>query len=150
LFSALLIRGMRFEEPHAESSAPLRIHDLLDYSPLVEGVRYVRQDRRLLTTVFAKAGELMVGPTWVLFTVMGHKIFALHWPGLDPQRGAMLGVSLLLGARGLGALVGTLFSARWAGHSERRLRLGVLLGYLVVAAGYSALGGMPNLWLACF
>jgi predicted MFS family arabinose efflux permease len=149
LASAILIRGMRFEEPHAESFPPLRPHDLLDYSPVLEGIRYVRTDRRLRATVFAKAGELMIGPSWVLFTVMGQKVFPVHWPGLDPQRGAMLGMSLLLGARGLGALVGPLISARWAGRSEKRLRLGVLLGYIVTAAGYGLLGGMPGVWLAC-
>ena len=58
-------------------------------------------------------------------------------------------MSLLLGARGLGALVGPLFSARWAGHSERRLRLGVLFGYVLVAIGYSALGGSNSVWVAC-
>ena len=42
LASALLIRGMRFQEPHADLAAPLRAHDLVDYSPIVEGIRYVR------------------------------------------------------------------------------------------------------------
>src|SRR5207249_10541116 len=30
LASALLIRGMRFQEPHAELAAPLRAHDLVE------------------------------------------------------------------------------------------------------------------------
>jgi len=149
LASALLIRGMRFQEPHAESAVPLRARDLFDYSLVLEGVRYVRGDRRLLATVFAKAGELMVGPSWVLFTVMGQRDFPARWHGLDPQRGGILGMSLLLGARGLGALVGPLFSARWAGRHDYRLRLGILLGYLTVAAGYAALGGAGSVWIAC-
>src|ERR1700691_6133018 len=33
LASALLIRGMRFEEPHAVSAVPLRVRDLWDHSP---------------------------------------------------------------------------------------------------------------------
>ncbi|HTA24530.1 MAG TPA: MFS transporter [Terriglobales bacterium] len=150
LASALLIRGMRFEEPHAVSAAPLRVRDLWDHSPILEGVRYVRGNRRLLATVFGKAGELMIGPSWVLFTVMGQRYFPVHWRGIDPQRGGMLGMSLLLGARGLGALVGPLVSARWAGHSQERLRLGVLFGYLVVGIGYAALGVSSTVWVACF
>jgi MFS family permease len=71
LVSAMLIREMSFEEPHAQSAAPLRVRDALDFSPIAEGIRYVRKDRRLLASVFAKAGELMIGPSWVLFTVMG-------------------------------------------------------------------------------
>ena len=102
LASAVLIRGMKFEEPHAESAAPLRAGDLWDHSPILEGVRYVRGNRRLLATMFAKAGELMIGPSWVLFTVMGQRYFPVRWHGIDPQRGGMLGMSLLLGARGLG------------------------------------------------
>jgi MFS family permease len=91
----------------------------------------------------------MIGPSWVLFTVMGHQYFHMHLRGIDPQRGAMLGMSLLLGARGIGAVMGPLFSARWAGHSDNRLRLGILLGYLTIGAGYLGLGFAPNLWVAC-
>jgi len=149
LVSAFLVSRMRFSEPHADSAAPLRAHELVDFSPVLDGVRYVRGDRRLLATVFAKAGELMIGPSWVLFTVMGQKVFPVRWPGLDPQRGAMLGMSLLLGARGLGALIGPLYSARLAGQSDRRLRLGILWGYVIVAVGYTALGVAGNVWLAC-
>ena len=149
LASAALIGGMKFHEPHAESAMPLRPHDLVDYSPVFEGIRYIRGHRGLMATVFAKSGELMIGPSWVLITVMGHRYFPLHWRNQDPERGAMLGMSLLLGARGLGALVGPLVSARWAGREDRRLRLGILFGYLVVAVGYGALGGSRNLWVAC-
>ncbi len=149
LASAALIRGMKFDEPHADSSSPLKLAELWDHSPVLEGLSYVRKDRRLLATVFAKAGELMIGPSWVLFTVMGHRYFAAQWSGIAPERGAMLAMSLLLGSRGLGALIGPLVSARWAGHSQCRLRLGVLLGYVVIGIGYSALGFSGTLWLAC-
>jgi len=149
LLSALLIRGMKFDEPHAQASAPLRLRDAIDLSPVLDGIRYVRKDRRLLTVVFAKAGELMIGPSWVLFTVMGNGYFHFHLPRIDPQRTAMLGMSLLLGARGIGAIVGPMFSARWAGHSDRRLRLGILFGYVTIGIGYFGLGWSPNIWIAC-
>jgi MFS family permease len=148
LVSAMLIRGMRFAEPHAESADPLRPRDLVDFSPVLEGIRYVRNQRTLLPTVFAKAGELMIGPSWVIFTVMGANEFAVHWHNVDPARGSMLGMSILLGGRGLGALVGPLISARWAGRSDHRLRLGILFGYLTIAVGYAALGISRTVWLA--
>ena len=66
LMSALLIGGMRFAEPHADAAAPLRPRDLVDFSPVLEGIRYIRNHRTLLPAVFAKAGELMVGPSWVI------------------------------------------------------------------------------------
>lgn len=148
LVSAILIAGMRFAEPHAESAAPLRPRDLVDFSPVLEGIRYVRNHRTLLPTVFAKAGELMIGPSWVIFTVMGAHEFAVHWRNVDTARGAMLGMSILLGGRGLGALVGPLIAARWAGRSDRRLQIGILLGYLTIALGYGSLGSSRTVWMA--
>jgi len=148
LASAVLIGGMHFAEPHAESGAPLRPRDLVDFSPVLEGIRYVRNHRTLLPTVFAKAGELMIGPSWVIFTVLGAHEFAVHWRNVDAARGAMLGMSILLGGRGLGALVGPLVSARWAGRSDRRLQLGILYGYLIIAVGYGALGVSRTVWMA--
>jgi MFS family permease len=148
LTSAVLIRGMRFEEPHAESAAPLRPRDLVDFSPILEGIRYIRNHRTLLPAVFAKAGELMVGPSWVIFTVMGAHEFAVHGRGIDAAGGAMLGMSILLGGRGLGALVGPLISARWAGSSDHRLRLGILFGYITISAGYCVLGASRSVWMA--
>ena len=148
LTSALLISGTRFAEPHAESAAPLRPRDLVDYSPVLEGIRYIRSHPTLLPAVFAKAGELMVGPSWVIFTVMGAREFAVRGHGIDTAGGAMLGMSILLGGRGLGAMVGPLFAARWAGRSDHRLRLGILFGYLTIAAGYGLLGSSRSVWMA--
>ena len=148
LMSALLIGGMRFAEPHAESAAPLRPRDLIDYSPVLEGIRYIRSHPTLLPAVFAKAGELMVGPSWVIFTVMGAREFAVHGRGIDAAGGAMLGMSILLGGRGLGAMAGPLVAARWAGRSDHRLRLGILLGYLTIAFGYCVLGASRSVWMA--
>ena len=149
LVSAFLIRRMRFVEPHAEGAAPLRAQDLVEFSPFMEGVAYVRKNRRLLATVLVKAGNLVVGPSWVLFTVMGQRTFPLHWVGIDPQRGAMLGISLLLGARGIGALAGPLLMAPWAGHSQKKLQWAILFGYLVCGTGYVVVGQAKFVAVAC-
>jgi MFS family permease len=148
LMSALLIRGMQFSEPHAESAPRLRARELVDFSPVLEGVRYIRSHPTLLPTVFSKAGELMVGPSWVIFTVMGVREFAVHRAGINPAGGAMLGMSILLGGRGIGALVGPVISARWAGRNDNRLRLGILIGYLTIATGYGVLGVSRTVWMA--
>jgi hypothetical protein len=148
LISAFLIAGMHFPEPHADAAGPLRLRHLVDYSPVLEGIRYIRNHRTLLPAVFAKAGELMVGPSWVIFTVMGAGEFAFHSRRIDAAGGAMLGMSVLLGGRGIGALVGPVVGARWAGHSDRRLSLGILLGYVTVAIGYVVLGVSGNVWMA--
>lgn len=148
LASAILISGMKFSEPHAEAATPLLLRDLVDFSPVLEGIRYIRSHRTLLPAVFAKAGEIMVGPSWVIFTVMGAREFAVHGRGINPAGGAMLGMSILLGGRGVGALVGPIVSARWAGRSDDRLGLGILLGYLTIALGYGMLGVSRSVWMA--
>lgn len=148
LISALLITRMRFSEPHAEGSPSLRVGDLVDFSPVLEGVRYIRSHRTLLPAIFAKAGELNVGPSWVIFTIMGAGEFAFHGSRINAQGGAMLGMSILLGGRGFGAMVGPLIGARWAGRSNRRLSAGIVVGYLAVAAGYALLGLCNDVWMA--
>jgi len=60
----------------------------------------------------------------------------------------MLGMSLLMGARGAGALLGPLVSGRWAHDRQARLRVGILVGFLLAAAGYIWLGGTAALWMA--
>ena len=149
LASAALIFRMRFAEPHTEGARPWRVRELVDFSPVMAGIRYVRSHVRLRSTVFVKAGNLIIGPGWVLFTVMGQREFAVHWRGIDPARGAFLGMSLLLGARGLGALLGPLLTAPWAGHWIRKLEVAIFWGYLGAAAGYALLGVSGHLWQAC-
>src|SRR6266446_6880847 len=147
--SAALIWRMRFAEPHAEGGRPFRARELVDFSPILAGIRYVRAHVRLRATVFVKFGNLIIGPGWVLFTVMGQNEFAVRWHGMAPERGAFLGMSLLLGARGLGALLGPLLAAPWAGHWKHRLEVAIFWGYLGAAAGYTLLGVSGHLWQAC-
>ena len=56
---------------------------------------------------------------------------------------------MLLGARGVGALLGPLLTAPWAGQAKRRLEQAILYGYLATAAGYTLLSVAGHLWLAC-
>jgi MFS family permease len=149
LASAALIWRMRFAEPHAEGGHPFRARELVDFSPIVAGIRYVRSQVRLRATIFVKAGNLIIGPGWVLFTVMGQNEFAVRWRGMAPERGAFLGMSLLLGARGLGALLGPFLTASWAGHWRHRLEVAIFWGYLAAAAGYTLIGVSGHLWEAC-
>jgi predicted MFS family arabinose efflux permease len=149
LVSAGLIWGMHFAEPHVEVDRLFQIRELVDFSPIIAGIRYVRAHVRLRSTIFLKFGNLIIGPSWVLFTVMGQKEFAVRWHGMSPERGAFLGMSLLLGARGLGALLGPLTAASWAGHWEKRLEWAVFFGYVAAAIGYTLLGVSGRLWQAC-
>jgi predicted MFS family arabinose efflux permease len=149
IVSAALIWRMRFAEAHAEGGRPFQARELVDFSPILAGIRYVRAHARLRATVFVKFGNLIIGPGWVLFTVMGQNEFAVRWRGMAPERGAFLGMSILLGARGLGALLGPLLAAPWAGHWKHRLEVAIFWGYLAAAAGYALLRVSGHLWQAC-
>jgi MFS family permease len=149
VFSAVLVRRMRFEEPHMTDLAPLRARDLADFTPIIEGVRYVAKDRRLLATMFVKCGIGLMGTNWVLLPIFGQKIFPISYGGLDPKASGMLGMSLLMGCRGLGAFIGPFAASVFTGLSQARFRVGILCGFLIGAAGYICLGLAPPLPLAC-
>jgi hypothetical protein len=149
LCSALLIGGMRFHEPHAADTPPFHLRELVDFSPVAEGVRYIRRDARLLATVLLKSGIGIMGANWVIFPIMGERIFPVRFGGIDATRGAVLGMSLLMGARGVGALIGPLSATKWAGGRGPRMRVGILIGFLCGGAGYILLWKAPTLELAC-
>ena len=110
--SALCLRRMRFAEPHATGGA-LRAKDLTEFSAIREGLHYVAQDRRLSTTIFVKAGLGLLGANWVLLPILGERVFPIERAGLSQQDAAMLGMSVLMASRGLGAFAGPLAAAQW-------------------------------------
>jgi predicted MFS family arabinose efflux permease len=148
LASAVLIRRMKFAEPHTAGIPPMRWRDLVDFSPMREGIRYIAADRRLLATVWLKGGLGLMGANNVLLPLLGERVLPVHFPDLPPQRGAMLGMSLLMGARGVGSLLGPYFGSMLAHNRESRLRAGVLAGFLMAAVFYLALSGAGSLWTA--
>lgn len=149
LGSAWLIRRMRFAEPHTEGLPPLRAREMFDFTPITAGFRYMRADPRLFATVFVKAGGGLLGANLVLLPVLGQKVFPIHWAGLDAGRGAILSMSMLMGSRGLGTLIGPLIAGRWARASQSRLRTGIFVGFFFAALGYVWLGSSGALVFAC-
>jgi MFS family permease len=148
LGSAALLGGMRFEEPHV-NTIPMRARDLIDFSPVLEGLRYVRREPTLLATLFVKGGLGFLGSNLVLLPLLGNRVFPLRIGGLDAPRAAMLGMSVLMGARGLGALIGPILTVPWAGQRGSTMRLGILFGFLAIFAGYIALSLSPWIAVAC-
>lgn len=147
--SALLIRGMKFAEPHAENLPSLSLKDLADFSPIREGIRYVWKNSRLSTTIFVKSGLGIMAANWVILPILGQRVFPIHRAGFTLEQAGMLGMSLLMACRGVGAIIGPVASTYWAAGRERRMRWGILLSYLAGAAGYLTLGHAANLWMAC-
>jgi MFS family permease len=149
LVSAMLVRRMSFHEPHMEGHAPLHWRDLLDFKPIAEGIRYVKQDGRMFATLFVKSGNSIIASNWVLLTMLGRDRFAVNWLGVEPERAAALGVSLLMGCRGIGALTGPILQGYVAGRNQTRQRYAILIGFVLASFGYFLLSQAPNLAMAC-
>ncbi|MCS7314504.1 MAG: MFS transporter [Bryobacterales bacterium] len=147
--SAALIRSMCFRETHLGQVGPFRLRELTDFSPVLEGARYMVQDRRRLATLLVKGGLGLMGTNWVLLPIFGERVFPVATARLGLRRGGMIGMSLLMGARGVGALLGPLLAGYFLGREGRRMRLGILLGFLAAAVGYLALSAAPTLAWAC-
>jgi predicted MFS family arabinose efflux permease len=146
--SALLISRMDFVESHAEEANRHPDDRVAGWSSIRAGFSYIAHNRKLAALVSLKAGVSVLGTSWVLFPVMGERVFPSAIPGISHARAALLGMSLLMGARGIGALLGPLFASHWTGQREARLRVGVLLGFTVAAIGYLLLGTAHNVWFA--
>lgn len=148
LASAALLRGISIQELHVTAGEPLRLRELIDFSPVAEGVRYIARDKRLLALLLAKSGLGVLAVHWVVLPIFGERIFPVKLAGVDRARGAMLGMSVLMSSRGIGSLLGPYIAGLWAGRDRARLRRGVLLGFLCGAAGYAGLAAAPSLWVA--
>ena len=148
LASAWLIRRMTFSEPHTTGLPALRGRELFEFTPVLEGFRYIRSQPRLFATVFVKGGLGLLGANNVLLPILGERVFPVKLAGVDHDRASLLGMSMLMGARGAGALIGPLISGRWARDHHSRLRSGILAGFLLAAAGYIVLGTSTSLTIA--
>jgi predicted MFS family arabinose efflux permease len=148
LLSAWFIRRMSFEEPHAEGAGPLRARELFNFKPMLEGARYLHQDPRRFATVFVKGGIGLLGAHNVVLPVLGSREFPVQFADMAPDRARVLGMSLLMSARGVGALLGPLIAGVWAGDQQSRLRRGIFAGFVAAAAGYISLGWTGSLFAA--
>ncbi len=118
LASVVLISGMRFEEPHMDTVPRFRWRDLVDHSPLLEALSYVRAQPRLASLIFVKAGLGIAGSSWVIFPVLGKSVFPVYRVGSTAEQAGVLGMSLLMGARGLGPVLGPALGL--PGHNNGR------------------------------
>jgi predicted MFS family arabinose efflux permease len=146
--SALLIRAMKFAEPHTDNLPPLHPRDLIDFSPIAEGIRYVRRDPKLLATIFVKSGIGIAGSNWVILPVLGERVFRMQVRGLSASQAGALGMSILLASRGFGAVLGAFLGGNFAGTNLHRLRWIILTGFVMTGVGYIFLGVAGSLFIA--
>jgi predicted MFS family arabinose efflux permease len=146
--SALLIARMKFHEPHAEHLPPLKVRDLFDFTPILEGARYMVRDPKRLATMFVKGGAGIMGTNWVILPVLGERVFAVRLHGLTESQAGTLGMSTLLASRGVGAIFGAYLGGNVAGLNTQRIRWIIFAGFLMGAVGYLTLGVAGSLGAA--
>lgn len=142
LLSVWFLRRMTVRETHAEHLPPLKVRDLFDYTPMLDGLKYVTRDSRMLATLLVKTGMGVLGAHWVILPMLGERVFVIKDSGA-------LSMSLLMGARGVGALIGSLMSGYLGRNDQGRMRSIILYGFLIVSVSYMGLGVAPTLGLAC-
>lgn len=141
LVSAWLLWRIRCTETHLATAPPLRARDLADFHPMLEGFQYILRDAKLVALMCAKAGMGLLGAHHVLLPLFGERVFPISGT-------AVLSMSLLMAARGVGALAGPFAVMNWIGKAPGRRRFAILGGFLASALGYVALAASPNLWAA--
>ncbi len=148
LFSAWLITRTNFEEPHAVGHAPLRFRDLFDFTPVLEGWRYIGEHPKLKPILLIKGGVGLIGANWVLLPVLGEGTFRLTGTGLTASQAGMLGMSALMGARGVGSFIGPMLGAPLISMELKRFRWSIALGFSIACVGYVGLSWAPSLLFA--
>jgi MFS family permease len=148
LVSAWLLTRIVVEEKHLEGQAEFRFRDLFDFTPIMDGWRYVRAHEKLKPILLIKGGVGLIGANWVLLPVLGEGIFRLEGWGLSSSQAGMLGMSTLMGARGIGSFIGPMLGAPLVALPLAKLRWGIVLGFAIACAGYLGLGMAPSLGLA--
>lgn len=134
LVSALLTLSIRrsFDEqrPHAGGAPP--VGDM-------QGLAYVRSEPVVTGVLASKSGfALFSGGTFVLLPVLAVRVF---------HAGAF-GIGLLMGARGLGALVGPLIAGRVVKDDRVRLLASLGAGAALFGVAYLFVAVVPFIWLA--
>jgi MFS family permease len=132
LSAVLLIRVRR---PFSEERSEERI-GLIEAT--AQTVRYARRDRRVLALIAVKGGFGLAGGVLVLLPVFATKVF---------HQGDV-GIGLLYGARGVGALIGPFIGRRIAGTTQRGLFVAIGLALFGFGLCYGAFALMPVLALA--
>jgi MFS family permease len=138
--SAVFIGRTTFAADPPAARRPAGPASLAGVTDFVEGLRYVRSDRRVSALMFVKAAWGMAGGVLLLMTIFGERVF--------PVGGnAAAGIGILYAARGVGAGLGPVAARAWLGQRPEQMRRAIAPSYLVAALFYLALGWAPGiLW----
>jgi MFS family permease len=135
LASALLLASIR--RPFSEARDEHEVHPGI-VSATAETLRYARSDSRVMALLAVKGGFGLAGGVLVLLPVFATTVY---------HQGDV-GIGILYGLRGVGALVGPFLAKRIAGNSERGLFTAIGAALACFGLFYLIFPFMPALLLA--
>lgn len=139
--SAAFISRTRYDAtpPHADPRHGFM--EVAGITDLIDGMKYVRQERHVAALMCVKAGWGLAGGVLLLLTVFGQRVFPL---GAD----SAAGIGVLYGARGIGAGIGPIAIRSILGQDGPTLRRTIGPAFFMVGVFYIALAGAPTLPIA--
>jgi MFS family permease len=139
--SAWFIAATRYDATPPATERRASLAALTGITDLVEGMRYVREQRHVAALMSVKAGWGLAGGVLLLLTIFGQRVFPVG-------SGSAAGIGVLYGARGVGAGIGPV-ALRWIlGQEPRTLRRSIAPAFFMVGVFYVALSIAPSLWIA--
>ena len=127
--------------PRPARHAPVGLLQLLGVADVAEGLGWLARNPRPASLALVKAGWSLAGATTLVYTVVGERLFPV---GED----ALLGVTVLYVARGVGTGLGPIL-ARWVSRSEpRRMEIAIGIAFAGGGSFLTLLAASPNLGLA--
>jgi len=138
--SALFIAGVRVPR----RVVALREHPVLTqgFRDLAAGLRYIRQQRSILSLVIVKTGIGLGGGMVLLLTVFSDEVF----PIAGGETALTMGV--LFFARGIGTAIGPFIGRAISGYDEASMRRLIPFGFLQAAVFFVAFGLSQSLLVA--
>ncbi len=108
----------------------------------LEGLKLVASDAGVRRAVFVKTGWSIAGGGAILvYAIFGERVFPI-------AGSTTAGIGVLLGMRGLGALLGPIVARRYGGDGLTFLERAITASYVVTIVFYVAFAAAPNLPIA--
>ena len=131
---------------------PARERDLGEtggWLDFLDGLRYLRSEKFLLVISLVKAGgSLAWGAINVLEIAFANDVFENPFKRLgqvvNPADASAATLGVIYFVTGLGTGLGPIFMRRWLGDQQRRLMLGITIGFVLLAIGIFGLGVAPT------
>ena len=138
LVSAAFVAGIRYERRSAAEAGGSSIGAALQQ--YLDGLRYLGRHADILVVALHKAAIALTvwGGFSVVQVVIAEQVFVIGEGG-----GVSLG--LMYGVAGIGSGIGPVLARRFTGDRDRALRVAILLGYGIAAAGMFVIAPLASL-----